>query len=666
MSCTILFGRDICGDLKQAERREWWLTDGNGGYAGGTVAGSLTRRYHGLLIAPLSGAMDRHLMMAKADATLRVAGREWPLFTNRWYGDVIEPSGYRYLEQFRLVGRMPVWRFACADRTLEMRIWMIPGEHTTYVAYRCSGGRGGPATLSVNLLANRRDHHGNMPIRGSTASMTQTSGKFRIEWPEGGCLHLQTTQAELEPRQHWHEGFQLIREQERGLASVDNNLSVGRLIYQLKADEWVGFAVSLNEGMVFDLPGSMQNFLEADRELSNPAQSDLFATAPGWVRQMRLAADSFLIRRTLPSGEEGESIIAGYPWFGDWGRDTMISLAGLTLVCGRLESARSILMSYAKLVDQGQLPNRFTDKGETAEYNTVDAALWYFEAWRAYLDASEDLGSLEQIFPVLQNMVEWHLNGTRYGISMDPEDHLLRAGEPGVQLTWMDAKVGEWVVTPRIGKPVEINALWYNALTVMADFAGRLGRASQGFSELADAVRSSFQRFRREAGEGLFDVLDTPQGDDPRVRPNQILAVSLNHSPLDETVRGEVVDVCARELLTSHGLRSLSPRDKDYCSHYRGGVADRDGAYHQGTVWSWLLGHYAWAEYRVTGDAAAAQQRLAPLGDHLRDAGLGSISEIFDADPPHRPRGAPMQAWSVACTLEAWWRLEQAKQNNNG
>ncbi|MEW8258671.1 MAG: amylo-alpha-1,6-glucosidase [Candidatus Thiodiazotropha taylori] len=657
MSDLVRFGRDICGDLAQAERREWWLTNGLGGYAGGTIAGTLTRRYHGLLIAPLHGAMDRQLLMAKADATLDLAGREWPLFTNRWYGDVVEPAGYRNIEQFRLQGRMPVWRFACADRIVEMRIWMVAGEHTTYVAYRCSGGGDEPARLRLKLLMNHRDHHGNMPVTGTTAALKQRDSRLEIEWPEGGRLYLHSTPAEMEPRQDWHEGFQLKREAERGLADIDNNLSLGQLIFTLQENEWVGFAVTLNDQLQFDLPAAMQSFLDRDKSLSKPPSEGV--SEPDWVAQMRLSADSFLIKRVLPSGELGDSIIAGYPWFGDWGRDTMISLAGLTLAVGRLESARSILMSYAKLVDQGQLPNRFTDRGETAEYNTVDAALWYFDAWHAYLEASDDLDSLQQIYPVLQGIIEWHIKGTRYGIGMDPQDHLLRAGEAGVQLTWMDAKVGNWVVTPRTGKAVEINALWYNALMIMAGFAERLGESATDYAELADAVKASFKRFTHPEGEGLFDVLDGPNGDDSSLRPNQILAVSLSHSPLGPEQQKQVVEICSRELLTSHGLRSLSPRHKDYAHRYKGGVADRDGAYHQGTVWAWLLGHYAWAEYRVRGDAVAAQQRLEPLGDHLKDAGLGHVSEIFDADPPHQPRGAPAQAWSVATTLVAWQRLQQ-------
>lgn len=414
----------------------------------------------------------------------------------------------------------------------------------------------------------------------------------------------------------------------------------------------------------FNLAASMQRFFDRDALLINGGDGDLFTAAPDWIRQLLLVADDFLIQRPLPSGKTGDSVIAGYPWFGDWGRDTMISLPGLTVTSGRRDIARSILLNYADLADHGQLPNRFTGAGERAEYNTVDAALWYFEAWRVYVDATHDQRTLEKVFPVLQKMIDWHFKGTRYGIGMDPTDHLLSAGEPGVQLTWMDAKVGEWVVTPRIGKPVEINALWYNALFIMADFSKRLAKPEQPYRGAAEAVYKSFQRFQRGSGEGLYDLIDGPMGSDTAVRPNQILAVSLSHTPLALSTCRDVVNLCGRELLTSYGLRSVSLRDKAYCGHYKGGVADRDGAYHQGTVWAWLLGHYALAEFRVTGDAAAAQQRLIPLADHLSDEGVGTISEIFDGDPPHEPRGAPSQAWSVACILEAWWRLEQAKRSN--
>jgi 4-alpha-glucanotransferase len=383
--------------------------------------------------------------------------------------------------------------------------------------------------------------------------------------------------------------------------------------------------------------------------------------APDWVRQLVLAADSFLFARPLPDLPEGQSVIAGYPWFGDWGRDTMIALPGLALAIGRADVARRILLTFARFIDQGMLPNQFPVAGGALAYNTVDAALWYVEAWRAYLEADDDAEILAQAFPVLQEIVAWHVAGTRYGIVVDPSDGLLRAGEPDQQLTWMDAKVGDWVVTPRIGKPVEINALWYNALRGVADFARRLGQSPDFYEGLAAQAREGFRRFVRPDGEGLFDVLDGPEGDDARIRPNQILAASLHHSPLEPAARRAAVSVCGRELLTSYGLRSLAPRHAEFRPYYLGDVRERDSGYHQGPVWAWLLGHYALAEYRAFGDAALAQARLEPIRDHLLDAGLGTISEIFDGAPPHQPRGAPAQAWSVACVLEAWLRLERFK-----
>jgi 4-alpha-glucanotransferase len=350
-------------------------------------------------------------------------------------------------------------------------------------------------------------------------------------------------------------------------------------------------------------------------------------------------------------------VIAGYPWFGDWGRDTLIALPGLCLATGRLEQARCILEAYAGFVDRGMLPNHFPGAGEAPAYNSVDAALWYLEAWRAYLAAGGSEAAARRHFGMLESIVAHYRDGTRYGIGMDPADGLIRAGEPGVQLTWMDAKVGDWVVTPRRGKPVEVNALWYNGLRALAWIAGRLGQDPAPCEALAARAAEGFRRFRRGPGAGLHDCLDGPDGTDSSLRPNQILAVSLAFSALDPKTCSDVVAECGRELLCTPGLRSLAGGDPAYQGRYEGGVRARDGAYHQGPVWGWLLGHYVMAEYRVRADRACALERLAPLQDQLRDAGLGTLSEIFDGDPPHRPRGTPSQAWSVACALEAWWRL---------
>jgi predicted glycogen debranching enzyme len=425
---------------------------------------------------------------------------------------------------------------------------------------------------------------------------------------------------------------------------------------------WCGLVASLLPDPPGDVASALARRLAHDRQVLETAAHP---ARPAWICRLTLAADAFVIGRPLPEVPDGKSVIAGYPWFGDWGRDTMISLQGLALATGRPAVALRILETFATFVSQGMLPNVFPGAGEKPDYNTADASLWFFEAWRAYVAATNDVAALRAAFPVLSDMIAWHRRGTRYGIAADPADGLLRAGQPGVQLTWMDAKVGDWVVTPRIGKPVEINALWYNALCTMVDFARMLG-AADVFSGPAAAARAGFARFLRADGEGLHDVIDGPDGMDDRIRPNQILAVSLPHSPLAAPDRARVVDACRRHLLTSYGLRSLAPGSADYHARYGGDARERDGGYHQGAVWAWLLGHFALAVYRVTGHAAEAQSVLAPMRDSLFDQGLGTIGEIFDGDPPHDPRGAPAQAWSIACTLQAWHDLAAALTPVNG
>ncbi|MDE2451907.1 MAG: glycogen debranching protein, partial [Gammaproteobacteria bacterium] len=390
--------------------------------------------------------------------------------------------------------------------------------------------------------------------------------------------------------------------------------------------------------------------------------------APNWVKRLTLAADQFIVRRATPDGElRGMTVIAGYPWFSDWGRDTMIALPGLALTTGRTQDAAAVLRTFAAHVSEGMLPNRFPDGGEAAEYNTVDATLWLFHAVSAYLDATGDRALLRDLYPTLREIIEWHRRGTRYGIRVDARDGLLFAGQAGVQLTWMDARVGDWVVTPRTGKAVEINALWHFALSRMALWARSLNdrRAASGYAAAADQAAASFAaRFWYPAGGYLYDVIDGPDGVtdggrqvDPSVRPNQIFAVSLGSELLDAARARAVVEVCARELLTPVGLRSLSPRDSRYAPRYSGDPRARDGAYHQGTVWSWLLGPFALAHHRVYGNAQHALALLEGLASHLDESCSGTISEIMDGSAPHAPRGCFAQAWSVAETLRAYHSL---------
>ena len=389
---------------------------------------------------------------------------------------------------------------------------------------------------------------------------------------------------------------------------------------------------------------------------------------------MVLAADQFIVDRPLEDVPGGKTIIAGYPWFSDWGRDTMISLPGLTLTTGRFKVAKVILQTFAKYIDKGMLPNVFPDRGETPEYNTVDASLWYFEAIRDYFAHTNDKQLIIELFPALAEIIDWHRRGTRYNIHLD-SDGLIYAGERGVQLTWMDAKVGDWVVTPRIGKPVEINALWYNALIVMSEFAQLLSKSNAEYLKMAENTRKGFQRFWNKDLNYCYDVLDTPDNNDDSLRPNQIFAVSL---PVTRSIRGErqslllnvkqqkqIVDVVSRRLLTSYGLRSLSPEHPDYVAIYGGDRVQRDGAYHQGTVWGWLIGHFVQAHLRVYQNSELAQSFIEPLADHLQSGCVGTMSEIFDGDAPFIPRGAFAQAWSVAEVLRACDLLSRGSLNKN-
>jgi predicted glycogen debranching enzyme len=661
----IAFGPEIAGDLGAAERREWWLANGRGGYAAGTAALSLTRRYHGLLVAPVDPPLGRCVVLTKADATLTLDGKSYPLFTNRWGGGTVAPEGYRGIAEFRLDGTVPTWRFRCGDATVEHRIWLEPGGDTVYVAWKleAAGAATGEAWLGVTLLANGRDHHGETWEPGFNPEVAADGATLTVAVPGRFTLHIAGTGGHVEPRRDWYENFELPVEHERGLGDRDAHRHIGDGFLPLSSGRWAGYAASTGGAPSSDLGAALERRHAADRAVLEQAVAadPVYADAPGWVMRLVLAADLYRIARPIPEVPDGRSVIAGYPWFGDWGRDTMISLPGLCLATGRFDEARLILETFARFVDGGMLPNVFPGAGDRPEYNTVDAALWYVEAWRAYVAATGDDAALQRVFPVLASIADGYTRGTRYGIAVDPADGLVRAGQEGVQLTWMDARVGEWVVTPRMGKPVEINALWYNALVALDGIAQRLGEDPAAYRQAAEKAKAGFARFVRPDGLGLYDVIDGPSGDDAKLRPNQLFAVSLPASPLDPAQQRAVIDACA-PLVTPYGLRSLAPGDPAYCPIITGPPPQRDGAYHQGTVWAFLLGHWALALHRVTGDAAAAQAVLAGIEPHLSDAGLGQISEVFDGDPPHTPRGCPAQAWSVACTLEAWWKLEHARR----
>jgi predicted glycogen debranching enzyme len=652
----VAFGREVCGNLDAAEAREWIVTNGIGGFASGTIAGCMTRRYHGLLIAALRPPVGRTQLVAGVDELVRYAGAEYSLATHQWASGAVDPKGFLNIQSFRLEGMTPVWTYALADALLEKRIWMRQGENTTYLEY--SLVRGSEAIeMETKALVNYRDFH---------ASTHAGDWRMRIDPVENGVMilafdgatpfYLKCADAVCEPRHEWYRGCFLPVEKERGLDDQEDYLFAG--MFRTKLNVGASITLVATTEAETGLDGGSARAKRSGHEAllfeTWRAANHEAAEGPSWLPQLVLAADQFIVKRSLPEHPDGRSIIAGYHWFGDWGRDAMIALPGLTLATGRVDVARQILLAFASYVDGGMLPNNFPDAGGKPEYNSVDAALWYFEAVRQYFAATRDGRTLLQLFPTLAGIIDAHVKGTRYNIHVDPADGLLYVGGSGVQLTWMDAKVGDWVVTPRTGKPVEVNALWINALETISEFARLLARPSGGYEQVAAKAQRNFQKFWNEERGCCFDVIDVPgMGNDPALRPNQIFGVSLPVSPLTEEQQKAVVDVCAQHLLTSYGLRSLGPREPAYRGHYSGGPRDRDAAYHQGTVWGWLLGPFVLAHLRVYGDRVEAMRFLEPLGISVHMYGLGTLGEIFEGDPPFTPHGCIAQAWTVGEVLRS-------------
>ena len=659
----VSFGREICGDLAIAETREWLVTNRLGGFASGTVSGNLTRRFHGLLIAALHPPLGRTLLVSKFDEIADYDGKAYSLATNRWRGGAIDPVGYRQIEEFHLHGTSPVWRYACADARLVKTIWMEQGANTTYVRYHLESASC-RLKLQVKVLVNYRDFYGLTQAGDWRMDIRRVESGLRVLAFGGAApIYLLSSVANFAPSHEWYRGFDLANERSRGFDCDEDHLHAGTLTAELDPGESVTIVASTDPQASLDSRAAWQAHLERESSLferfrSAHPQCDV----PAWAGQLALAADQFIVERRLANGAKASTVIAGYHWFGDWGRDTMVALPGLTLATGRPEIARNILMAWANFADQGMLPNRFPETGERPEYNSVDAALWYFQAVREYWTATHDAEFLRSVFPTLAGIIHWYRQGTRYNIHVDPADGLLYAGEPSVQLTWMDAKVGDRVVTPRMGKPVEVNALWLNALAAMKEFAAELREPTEDLERAAQQALKGFERFWNAAAGCCFDVLDGPEGSDASIRPNQVFAVSLPVSPFDLERQRTIVQAVERHLLTSHGLRSLDPDDPHYCGTYGGDERLRDAAYHQGTVWGWLLGPFVIAHLRVWNDLAVAARYLEPMIHQLQTHGLGTASEIFDGDAPFTPHGCIAQAWTVAELLRAWGKTASKPQ----
>jgi predicted glycogen debranching enzyme len=655
-SGQIHFGREVCGRLDVAEEKEWLATNGLGGFASGTIAGSATRRYHGLLIAALQPPLGRVQLVAALDETAHYAGNDYALATHRWVSGAVDPQGFQLIESFSLDGTTPVWRYGLSNAVLEKRIFMRRGENTTYIQYTLLSG--GPSLeIDLKALVNYRDFHSSTHAGDWRMRVEAIAFGVKVTAFDGATpFYLRSAEAAAQPHHVWYRSCFFSQERARGLDDNEDHLFAANFHAVLRLKSSISIVVSTAENALLDAHAVAQELASREQNIlhSGTVNVSSIQRALPHRDQLLLAADQFIVKRPLPEEPEGRSVIAGYHWFGDWGRDTMIALPGLTLSTGRPEVARQILLAFSRYVDQGMLPNNFPDAGGRPEYNTVDASLWYFEAIRQYHAVTGDVATIKKLFPILAMIVDAHIQGTRYNIHVDPADGLLYGGGPGVQLTWMDAKIGDWVVTPRTGKPVEINALWINALNTLSALA-RVLKITVAYEQLQSKATRNFQRFWNEARSCCFDVIDAPGiGNDSALRPNQIFAVSLPISPLTLQQQKSVVDVCARELLTPFGLRTLAPSEPGYIGHYAGTPAARDAAYHQGTVWAWLLGPFAVAHFNIYNDAATAQQFLEPLAGQIFSHGVGSISEIFDAEQPFAPNGCIAQSWSVAELLRAW------------
>jgi glycogen debranching enzyme len=717
---NLYVGREICGDVQAGLNREWLVTNGIGGYASGSIVGATTRSYHGLLVAALHPPVDRTVLVTKIDEEVKFSdGHIFKLGVNEYHDGTIDPQGYTYLDKFSLDADMPCFRYALKDSLmLEKRIWMEYGHNTAYVQYMLHGTRedgeasntiGKPLTLTLYPFCLSRDHHSTTRGAADWHFIVEGQGnrcQVRAYDSAPVCSITLGPFAHFTPTGVWYWRVLHRRETERGLPNLDDVYSPGFFRIQITPGERVTIVLSAEVPSQPEFGGQQheeavaqslnrhhrrikqllavtdrstdklllaQGLSEARRGSERRRLGDGVGSAD-WGRPQQdpvrarliIAADQFIVARPaniasnapLHLSPDRKTMIAGYPWFTDWGRDSMISLPGLLLCTGRYSEARGLLKAFASFMHEGLIPNRFPDSGEAPEYNTVDATLWMFHALDRYIATTGDWTLLKELFPTLSDSIAWHVRGTAYGIGVDPGDGLLHAGAPGVQLTWMDAKVDDRVITPRRGKPVEINALWYYALTCMESWAVHLSVDATLYSQLRSQVSQHFAtRFWYEPGGYLYDVVDVEGAagqNDASLRPNQLLAVSLTRSLLSEEQISSILQQVTEHLLTPMGLRTLSPQDPAYRSQFNGDRVQRDSAYHQGTVWPWLIGPYIDVYLRVHNDLSAIAPLLHPLIQHLWDACLGTISEVAEPEPPFTPGGCFAQAWSVAEVLRCW------------
>jgi predicted glycogen debranching enzyme len=634
--------KTVLNNYDEAVQDEWLETNGLGGWAGSSIIGCNTRRYHGLLVAATVPPTERMNLVNKLDETIILSNQRFDLSTND-YGDVISPQGYQYLSSFKK-DLFPEWIYEVNGIKLTKTIAMVHGENTTLIIYKVEKANE-PFILELLPLISARGYHSLQHAYNNIFWDVQFENGIFKNQPFYGApnIYLSVPGATYKHDPRWFYRFNYAVEKYRGLDFEEDLFNHGMFTLELKEGDSLGIIISTEN------PQNRNVHILLEQE--NLRRKDLIKgyEKNETLQQLILAADQFIVKRD----EDLKTVIAGYHWFTDWSRDTMISLPGLCLSTARYEDAKKIIAAFAKNVSMGMLPNRFTDNNEPPEYNNVDGTLWYFVAIYKYLEHTNDTEFiLKEILPVLKNIIDWHFKGTRYNIHVD-EDGLLYAGEKGVQLTWMDAKIGDWVVTPRMGKPVEIQALWYNTLNIFSKLLEMNGQEEDARIVCIDAnkaKKSFLQKFWFEEGHYLYDVIDEKENPDATLRPNQLFAISLPFALIEREQAEAVLKIMEEQLYTPVGLKSLPKSDVHYVPVYGGDTYHRDSSYHEGTVWSWLLGPYIDALMKSESEnkKAKAKKVIEDFKYHLNEGCIGSVSEIFDADEPHHPRGCVAQAWGVA------------------
>lgn len=654
-------------DVTSLIEKEWLVTNGLGGYASGTIAGAATRRYHGLLIAAHPAPLGRVMLLSHVGEQFKLADHAtFALAVMEHANQELELNSLSVLKEFRLERGLPVWTYQIDGHVIEKRIYMPHRQNTVHVNYRLVSGSG-PVQLKLRLSVHFRGHDEHVTtINPTPYTLTACEGRYELTdadekfpplrlYVEGESTALTLEQMDLPDIMYRVEGG-------RGYESVGQMWSPGliRAYLQIGSDvTLIASTESWERVEALSSQSALTAEMERRRRLLRAAIPSARTGLPG---ELVLAADQFIITpagrvedsaRAHAAGEESRTIIAGYHWFTDWGRDSMISLEGLTLATGRHAEAGYILRTFLSHVRDGLIPNFFPDRSTEGVYHTADATLWYFHALGRYLAITGDRSLLRNNLPALKSIIAWHQRGTRFGIAIDPVDGLLKQGAEGYQLTWMDAKVGDWVVTPRRGKAVELSALWYNALKLLENWLIEEGEPHGEITSAAELARDSFNRkFWCEEEQGLFDVIEGERGNDSACRPNQILSISLPYPILAPERWSTVLQTVQERLLTPYGLRSLAPGHPDYKPRYYGDLRSRDAAYHQGTVWAWLIGPFVDAWLRVYPYRREECRAFAMGFDtHLSEACIGTVSEVFDAEAPYDARGCAAQAWSVAEVL---------------